>query len=80
MTHLGDGSAEDSVIVKSTIELGHNMGLKVIAEGVESAEAWAVLKRMGCDMAQGYYMSRPLPSDQLVAWMKESRWGRAVSA
>jgi EAL domain-containing protein (putative c-di-GMP-specific phosphodiesterase class I) len=80
VTHLGDGSAEDSVIVRSTIELGHNMGLKVIAEGVESAEAWAVLKRMGCDMAQGYYMSRPLPSDQLVAWMRESRWGNTASA
>jgi EAL domain-containing protein (putative c-di-GMP-specific phosphodiesterase class I) len=69
----GEGTG-DEVIVRSTIELGHNMGLKVIAEGVESAEGWRVLKGFGCDMAQGYYISRPLPHPELLVWMKDSRW------
>ena len=68
------------VIVRSTIELGHNMGLRSIAEGVESAEAWRILKRLGCDMAQGYFISRPLPAPQLLAWMDESQWGARPGA
>jgi EAL domain-containing protein (putative c-di-GMP-specific phosphodiesterase class I) len=62
------------VIVRSTIELGHNMGLKVIAEGVENAEALSALGSMGCDMAQGYFVSRPLPADEFARWMRESLW------
>jgi diguanylate cyclase (GGDEF)-like protein len=77
VSHLGEGSAEDSVIVRSTIELGHNMGLRVIAEGVESEAAWVELKALGCDMAQGYFVSRPLPNDAFVAWLRESKWGPA---
>jgi EAL domain-containing protein (putative c-di-GMP-specific phosphodiesterase class I) len=73
---LSEDATEDSVIVRSTIELGHNMGLKVIAEGVENAEAWDMLKRFGCDMAQGYFVSRPLPSADFVAWMSDSPWGK----
>jgi EAL domain-containing protein (putative c-di-GMP-specific phosphodiesterase class I) len=61
--------SDDLVIVRSTIELGHNMGLKVVAEGVESAEAWRLLKSLGCDMAQGYFMSPPLPDDQFKSWI-----------
>lgn len=63
-----------AVIVRSTIELGHNLGKKVIAEGVETLEAWNLLSGWGCDTAQGYYMSRPLPADQLMEWLLESRW------
>ena len=63
-----------AVIVKSTIELGHNLGLKVVAEGVESREIWDRLTQWGCDTAQGYYMSRPLPEDQLIKWLAESDW------
>jgi predicted signal transduction protein with EAL and GGDEF domain len=77
VAQLGGGSAEDSVIVRSTIELGHNMGLRVIAEGVESEAAWVELKALGCDMAQGYFVSRPLPNDAFVAWLRESKWGPA---
>jgi len=73
--NLTESAADDLVIVRSTIELGHNMGLVVIAEGVETAESWAILKRLGCDMAQGYYMSRPLPADQFRAWLDTSEWG-----
>ena len=66
---LAEHSADDVVIVRSTIELGHNMGLTVIAEGVETAESWQILRRLGCDMAQGYYVSRPLPAAELTAWL-----------
>jgi diguanylate cyclase (GGDEF)-like protein len=76
--NLSEEATDDGVIVRSTIDLGHNMGLKVVAEGVESAEGYAVLKRFGCDMAQGYFISRPLPSAQLVSWMRESKWGLAA--
>jgi diguanylate cyclase (GGDEF)-like protein/PAS domain S-box-containing protein len=64
----------DAVIVRSTIDLAHNLGLEVIAEGVESEEIWNRLTEMGCDTAQGYYMCRPIPADQLSQWLKESPW------
>ncbi len=65
----------DAVIVRSTVELGHNLGLKVVAEGVEDQAAWDKLKGLGCDSAQGYYMSRPLPSVDFMAWLEKSPWG-----
>ncbi|PYQ51437.1 MAG: GGDEF domain-containing protein [Acidobacteria bacterium] len=73
--NLTSQSTDDAVIVRSTIELGHNMGLTVIAEGVETIESLDILKRLGCDMGQGYYMSPPLPADKFVRWIAESRWG-----
>ncbi|MCX6020208.1 MAG: EAL domain-containing protein, partial [Chloroflexi bacterium] len=57
-------------IVRSTVELGHNLGFKVVAEGVASQECWDVLAAMGCDMAQGYFVSPPLPADALVRWLR----------
>ncbi|MFL6245750.1 MAG: EAL domain-containing protein [Thermoanaerobaculia bacterium] len=75
--NLSETANDDMVIVRSTIELAHNMGLVVIAEGVESAEAWRILKRLGCDMAQGYYMSRPLRVDAITEWFRTSEWGVA---
>jgi EAL domain-containing protein (putative c-di-GMP-specific phosphodiesterase class I) len=80
VVNLIEEATDDGVIVRSTIDLGHNMGLKVVAEGVESLEGYGMLKRFGCDMAQGYFFSHPLPSPQLLAWMKESRWGLRQSA
>lgn len=65
----------DAVIVRSTVELGHNLGLKVVAEGVEDQLAWDKLKGLGCDSAQGYYMSRPLPSVDFMTWLEKSPWG-----
>jgi diguanylate cyclase (GGDEF)-like protein len=56
----------DAAIVRSTIELAHNLGLRVIAEGVEDRQIWEELARLGCDYAQGYYLSRPLPADRLT--------------
>jgi len=70
-----DKNKNDGIIVRSTIDLGHNLGLKVIAEGVESQESWNRLKKMGCDSAQGYFMSRPISADQFARWIKESPFG-----
>ena len=61
----------DAVIVRSTIDLARNLGLKVVAEGVETEQAWEELSELGCTMAQGYYLSRPVPAAQLTEWMKQ---------
>lgn len=66
-----------AVIVRSTIDLGHNLGLKVVAEGVETLEVWNTLTQWGCDTAQGYYMSKPLAADKLMLWLKESHWANS---
>jgi diguanylate cyclase (GGDEF)-like protein len=75
--NLTESATDDLVIVRSTIELGHNMGLVVIAEGVETLESWKILKRLGCDMGQGYYMSPPLPAAEFRQWMECSTWAVA---
>jgi EAL domain-containing protein (putative c-di-GMP-specific phosphodiesterase class I) len=59
----------DTKIVRSTIDLGHNMGLRVVAEGIESQAAWDMLAKLGCDQGQGYFMSRPMPAEQLAGWV-----------
>jgi diguanylate cyclase len=59
-------------IVTSTIELGHSMGLKVVAEGVEDAAAWNLLRRLGCDYAQGYLISPPLPAAQVPPFVHQA--------
>jgi histidine ammonia-lyase len=64
-------SEEDAVIVRSTIDLGRNLGLRVVAEGVENAEVWDRLAALGCDAAQGYFMSRPVPAGELTSWLAE---------
>ena len=69
-----DNDKDDETIVRSTVDLGHNMGLKVVAEGVETEAIWNMLREMGCDVAQGYYLSRPLAADALVQWIRGSAW------
>ncbi|MCA1645514.1 MAG: EAL domain-containing protein, partial [Chloroflexi bacterium] len=59
----------DYTIVRSTIELAHDLGLRVIAEGVEDQETWDLLVGLGCDLAQGYHMSRPLAEADLQRWL-----------
>jgi EAL domain-containing protein (putative c-di-GMP-specific phosphodiesterase class I) len=59
----------DAAIVKSTVQLGHNLGLEVVAEGVETPAAWTRLAEMGCDVAQGYYLSRPLDGARFMSWL-----------
>jgi diguanylate cyclase (GGDEF)-like protein len=78
--NLRGEATDDGVIVRSTIDLGHNMGLRVVAEGVEGPEAYAILQQFGCDMAQGYFISRPLPAPALLAWMTESPWAHCDRA
>lgn len=67
MTHHKD----DETIVRSTIDLGHNMGLKVVAEGVENEAMMQRLNALGCDLAQGFHLSRPLPPAKLAQWLIE---------
>lgn len=66
-----DESENDAVIVRSTIDLGRNLGLRVVAEGVETQVAWNRLASLGCDVAQGYFLSRPVPAEQLTEWLRE---------
>jgi diguanylate cyclase (GGDEF)-like protein len=68
-----DQSAEDAMIVRSTIDLGHNLGLRVVAEGVEHERVWNELVTLGCDVVQGYYASRPMPAAELTAWLHAPR-------
>jgi diguanylate cyclase (GGDEF)-like protein len=65
---LEAGDADD-VIVRSTINLGHAMHIKVVAEGVEIPASWDVLANLGCDLIQGYFVSKPLPAAQFSAWL-----------
>lgn len=65
---------DDLKIVKSTIDLSHNMDLKVIAEGVESEEILDVLTTLQCDIAQGYFISKPKPADEFISWLNASTW------
>jgi EAL domain-containing protein (putative c-di-GMP-specific phosphodiesterase class I) len=60
---------DDATIVRSTIDLGRNLGLEVVAEGVETEPIWNTLRELGCTIAQGYLLSRPLPPDELGAWL-----------
>jgi diguanylate cyclase (GGDEF)-like protein len=68
---------DDETIVRSTIDLAHNMGLKVVAEGVESEEVLVRLHELGCDLVQGYHLTRPLPPMKLEAWLID--WAIAQS-
>ncbi len=65
----------DAVIVRSTVDLAHNIGLKVVAEGVEDESTYRLLSGLHCDAAQGYYMSEPLSVEDLMVWLRESPWG-----
>jgi diguanylate cyclase (GGDEF)-like protein/PAS domain S-box-containing protein len=76
VTKLGN-TPDDAVIVRSIIDLAHNLSLSVVAEGVEDEATMNTLVEYGCDAAQGYYFSRPLPADQLVQWLETSDFGIA---
>jgi diguanylate cyclase (GGDEF)-like protein len=71
--------ASDALIVRSTIDLAHNMGLSVVAEGVEDDVTLERLRSMGCDMVQGYLLSRPLGVAETAVWMRGSVWTRPAS-
>lgn len=58
--------SKDEIIVRSTIELGRGLGLHIVAEGVETQEVWDKLQELGCDLAQGYFLSKPVPAAEVV--------------
>ena len=70
----------DAKIVKSVVDLAHNFDLAVVAEGVENQESLDQLRQMGCDYAQGFYIARPMPFDDLVKWLDSSSWSKQASA
>jgi EAL domain-containing protein (putative c-di-GMP-specific phosphodiesterase class I) len=61
---------DDAAIVRSTVDLGRNLGLRVVAEGIEDADTWTALTTLGCDMAQGYYLSTPVTPAEFDVWMR----------
>lgn len=65
----------DAAIVRATIDLAHNLGHQVAAEGVEDAATFRRLRELGCDLAQGYFLSPPLPAKELEEWLEKTRWG-----
>lgn len=65
-------NTDSNMIVQATIDLGHKLGLHVIAEGVEDRAVWANLAAKGCDLAQGYFVAMPMPVDQYMQW--DSEW------
>ena len=72
---MTDNDEAATAIVRSIISLGHNLGLDVVAEGVETNDALTALSLLGCDRAQGYLFAKPMPADQLRAYLLETRHG-----
>ena len=64
-------SRADLKIVRSTVDLAHNLGYSVVAEGVETAQTWAILRALKCDEAQGYFMAKPMPETDFGAWLDQ---------
>lgn len=75
-----DDNPDDIVIVRSTVELAHNLGLRVVAEGIETIGVWERLKEMGCDIGQGYLFSRPVVADEFLAWYHRARDGQPIES
>jgi EAL domain-containing protein (putative c-di-GMP-specific phosphodiesterase class I) len=71
-----ESDRDNAVIVRSIIDLGHNLGLKVTAEGVETQEAKDMLVRFECDEAQGYYYSYPIPAHEIAQLFRQPRLGQ----
>jgi diguanylate cyclase (GGDEF)-like protein/PAS domain S-box-containing protein len=72
---------EDSAIARSVVDLGHNLGMQVVAEGVESQEGYDLLAGMGCDVAQGFHISKPIPAHELTVWLNNRQaWLRLPKA
>jgi EAL domain-containing protein (putative c-di-GMP-specific phosphodiesterase class I) len=62
---------KNGILVRAMIDLAHNLNKKVVAEGVESAETLHLLREWGCDLAQGYFIGRPMPPDEVVPWLRQ---------
>jgi EAL domain-containing protein (putative c-di-GMP-specific phosphodiesterase class I) len=72
------GDTSDALIVRSTIDLAHKLGLSVTAEGVEDEATLEGLYALGCDVVQGFLLSHPLEASEVAVWMRGSAWTRAV--
>jgi diguanylate cyclase (GGDEF)-like protein len=70
-----DADPADVAIVRAVVAMARPLRCEVVAEGVESVETWTFLQELGCDLAQGYYLSRPLPAVALEQWARTSPWG-----
>jgi len=70
---LATSDAEALAIVEITILLGHKLGMTVVAEGVEDKQTWSLLSKLGCDVAQGYFIAKPMPGDQLLKWLEKHK-------
>ena len=79
LTHCPE-AASDVVFVRSIVELGHNLGLEVVAEGVEDVALWELVRDLGVDVVQGYAISRPMPAAALAAHLAQREAPRAVPA
>jgi diguanylate cyclase len=73
-------NAEDAALVKSIIELGHGLGLRVVAEGLETEDQWRMLVKMGCDYAQGYLISKPVPAVDFATFARRTLVDRGDSS
>ncbi|HEX6844601.1 MAG TPA: EAL domain-containing protein [Actinomycetota bacterium] len=73
-------SDSDAEIVRSTVELGHHLGLSIVAEGVEDEASLTFLTDAGCDVAQGFFIARPMPAGDVAAWIRGSAWPIPVRA
>jgi diguanylate cyclase (GGDEF)-like protein/PAS domain S-box-containing protein len=65
----------DAAIVRTVVDLAHNLGKQVCAEGVEDQATWRMLRSLGCDLAQGFWIARPMPADELLHWLTATSWG-----
>jgi len=68
VTHMSS-DPRAATIVRSTVELSHQLGMLMVAEGVEDAAALQMLREAGCDVAQGYHIARPMPAEQITQWL-----------
>ena len=68
-----------AAIVRSTVQLSHELGMRMVAEGVEDADALQALRSWGCDLAQGYHLARPMGEEQLRGWLADNPVARCVA-
>jgi diguanylate cyclase (GGDEF)-like protein len=78
VTHMRE-DPNDQMLVRATVDLGRNLGLRVVAEGVETQDTLEELALMGCDMAQGYLLTKPLPPAELTAWLERRGGASAIT-
>ncbi len=71
---------QDEIIVNSTIQLAHNLGLKVVAEGVENLDIYKRLHELGCDHAQGFFIAKPMDESRIERWLLEESWSEQTSS